>query len=214
MKLYCHFLSGYSQKVLMAFYEKGVPFTPELVTMMDPAGRALLDKVSPFGKIPCLVLDDGRTLIESTVMIEHLDVHYPDSGTRLFPEGREDALEARLLDRVFDHYVNEQVVTVLFDSLKPAAARDPQGVARAKATLDKAYAWLEARLAGRTWAVGESFSVADCAAAPSLLYGQQIHPFEQRGLKAYTARLAERPSMQRVLADAAPFMSILQPKEA
>ena len=43
-------------------------------------------------------------------------------------------------------------------------------MAEAVKSLETAYAWLDERMAGREWAVGDSFSLADCAAAPALFY--------------------------------------------
>lgn len=210
MKLYHHPLSSYSQKALIALYEKEIAFTPEVINMMDPAVRAEYAKVSPMGKMPLLVLDDGRKIFEASIIVEHLDVHHPTSGTRLIPEDRAAALEARFLDRVFDLYINDNIVKLFFDNMAPEAERDPRGVAAAKAALDKAYAMLDEVLAGRTWAIGDTFTIADCAAAPPLFYAHMAYPFEHKNLVAYTRRLAERPSYARVTREAAPYMAMFQ----
>ncbi len=210
MKLYHHPVSSYSQKVILAFYEKEIAFTPEILNMMDPAVRAGYAKVSPLGKMPLLALDNGRTIFETSIILEYLDMYYPASGTRLIPEDREAALEARFLDRVFDLYINDNIVKLFFDSMTPEDQRDHRGVAMAKATLDKTYAMLDERLAGRTWAIGDSFTIADCAAAPPLFYANMAYPFEHENLVAYTRRLAERPSYARVTQEAAPYMAMFQ----
>ena len=211
MKVYYNPLSSYSQKVLLAFYEKNVPFTPELINLMDPAARAEYAKISPFGKIPLLVLDDGRRVVESTIIVEYLEDHFGSSGTRLIPEDKDAAREARYLDRLFDLYINDAMQKVFFDSMKPEDQRDPRGVAAAKATLDKAYTEADAHLETRTWAIGDAFTLADCAAAPALGYATMVYPFETyKYLSSYAGRLAERPSVARVRAEAAPFMAQLQ----
>lgn len=202
MKLYYLPISSYSQKALMAFHEQGVEFTPQLVSFGDPAARAEFAKVSPFGKIPLLVLDDGRAIFEASVIIEH-------AAPGLIPADREAALEARLMDRVFDLYVNDPMQKIFFDGRKPEAEREPLAVKAAKATLDKAYALLDERLAGRTWAIGDTFTIADCAAAPALAYARMVYPFEHKNLAAYAARLAERPSVARVREEAAPMLKAM-----
>jgi len=211
MKVYYNPLSSYSQKVLLAFYEKNVPFTPELINLMDPAARAEYAKISPFGKIPLLVLDDGRRVVESTIIVEYLEDHFGSSGTRLIPEDKDAAREARYLDRLFDLYINDAMQKVFFDSMKPEDQRDPRGVAAAKVTLDRAYASADELFATRTWGVGDAFSLADCSAAPALGYAKMVYPFEQyKNLTSYANRLSERPSVTRVRTEAAPFMAQLQ----
>lgn len=210
MKLYHHPVSSYSQKALVALYEKGISFTPAIVNMMDPATRAEFAKVSPTGKMPLLMLDDGRKIVEATIIVEHLDAHHPGSGTKLIPADIDAAIEARYLDRVFDLYVNDQLVKIFFDNMQPPDQRDAAVVASARAVLDRTYALLDERLSGRTWAAGDSFSLADCAAAPALSYARMIHPFQHKNLVAYANRLAERPSCARVRDEAAPILAAMQ----
>lgn len=210
MKLYYNPLSSYSQKVVIAFYEKNVQFTPEMINVMDPEARAEYTKVSPFGKIPLLVLDDGRKVIESTIIIEYLEDYYGSSGTRLIPEDKDLAREARYLDRFFDLYINDAMQKVFFDGMKPEDQRDPRGVAAAKLTMDRAYATADELLATRTWAVGDVFTMADCSAAPSLGYAAMVYPFDKyKNLASYANRLSERPSVARIRTEAAPFMAQL-----
>jgi glutathione S-transferase len=73
--------------------------------------------------------------------------------------------------------------------------------------LDRIYAWLDKHLAGRTWAAGENFSLADCAAAPSLFYADWAHeiPPAYAALRAYRARLLARPSVARAVDEARPY---------
>jgi glutathione S-transferase len=208
MKLYYIPLSTYSQKVLIALYEKGVPFTPEIVSLQDPAGRAEYLKVNPFAKVPTLVLDDGNRIPESSNIIQYLEDHFEASGTRLIPADKDVARQARFHDRAFDLYVNDKVSTLFFDGLAPADKKNPRAVAEAKATLDTAFAMYDHHFAKHTWAAGEDFTIADCAAAPTLAYARQFHPFaEHKNLTAYVGRLVERPSFARVLAEAAPHMA-------
>jgi glutathione S-transferase len=208
MKLYLNPLSTYSQKVLVALYEKGVPFTPEHVNLRDPEPRAEYLKVNPFGKVPTLVLDDGRKIPESSIIIEYLEDHFAGSGTRLIPADKDQARQARFHDRAFDLYVNDKVSTIFWDNLAPEDKKNPTAVAQARATLDTAFGMYDEMFSKQTWAAGADFSIADCAAAPTLAYARQVHPFAQhKHLTAYVGRLLERPSFARVLAEAAPHMA-------
>jgi glutathione S-transferase len=209
MKLYYHLLSAYSQKTLVAFNEKNVSFTPAIVDNESPAGRAEYLKINPLGKVPTLVLDDGAKLFESTIIIEYIDTNF-SSGTRLIPEDKDAALKARWFDRFFDFYVNDPMQKIFFDGAKPEAERDPRGVAAAKATLDTAYVMADELLAGRTWALGDTFSLADCAAAPALNYARVVYPFDKyKNIVAYADRLAGRESFGRVLAELLPILKKL-----
>ena len=122
------------------------------------------------------------------------------------PADPDAALEVRMLDRVFDNHVMTPVQTVVFDRARPEGARDPYGVRLARELLDRAYRWLDERLAAREWAAAGTFSLADCAAAPALLYAGWVHPFrEHAALSAYLRRLRARPSFRRCVEDARPY---------
>ncbi len=73
--------------------------------------------------------------------------------------------------------------------------------------LDAAYAWLDERMDGRQWTVGETFSLADCAAAPFLFYADWTHPIDTRHVHvhAYRQRLLARPSFARAVDEARPY---------
>ena len=202
-------LSTYSQKVLIAFHEKGVAFTPEIVMASDPTARAAYLEINPFGKVPTLVLDDGHTIPESTTIIEYLEDHHGASGTRLIPTDSKDrARQTRFWDREMNLYVNDTMQTIFWDSRKPEAQRNPVAVAAARERLDVVYGLLDKHLDKRTWLMGDDFTMADCSAAPCLAYLRMIHPFEQhKHLSAYAGRLIERPSFARVQQEAAPYMA-------
>lgn len=202
LTLHYHPLSSYCWKVLVALYEREVPFTPHLVDPSDPAQAAALRALWPVGKFP--VLQDGPlTLPETSIIIEHLDRARPASPP-LIPA--EDALQVRLWDRFFDLYVHEAMGRIVNDRLRPDTARDPLAVTEATARLDLAYAVAEAQLDGRSFAASDAFTLADCAAFPALFYAGVIHPFDRHPrLTAYLARLRQRPSVMRVLDEARPW---------
>src|SRR4051812_46582983 len=100
MKLYAHPFSSYSQKVLIPLYENATPF--EYRNLEDPGANAELAALWPLKRFPVLV-DQGRTILETSTIIEHLQIHHP-GRVRMIPEG-EAGVEVRMLDRVFDNYV-------------------------------------------------------------------------------------------------------------
>jgi len=206
--LYAHPFSSYCQKVLIALYENGTPFTLRMLGPDDPSAHEEMVGLSPHKKFPVLV-DDGRPVIESSIIIEHLVQHHPGPA-RLIPEDPAAALEVRKLDRFFDNYVMTPMQKVVGDRLRPDGDRDPHGVAEAKKMLGTSYRWLDGLMAQRTWAAGEGFSMADCAAAPSLFYADWVHEIAPAfpHLRAYRSRLLARPSVARAVDEARPFRKL------
>jgi glutathione S-transferase len=208
LTLHYHPLSSFCHKVLVALYENDTPFTPHLVDLGNAEARAAFVALWPIGKFPVLVdMAAGRTIPESSIIIEYLDRHRP-GPVRFVPADDAAALEARLRDRLLDLYVHLPMQAIVGDRLRPAGGKDPFGVAEARRRLDTAYALLDADMAKREWAAGEDFGLADCAAAPALFYAERVHPFTPtyRHLAAYHERLQARPSVVRVVAEAKPFM--------
>ena len=203
LELFAHPFSSYCQKALIAFYENDTPFTLRMVE--DPKVAEELAALWPMKRFPIL-RDGGRVVLEATIIIEHLQVHHP-GPVKLIPDDPDLALEVRMLDRFFDNYVMTPQGKFTFNAIRPAEDRDPYGVEEARRMLETSYAWLDARMAGRTWAVGDSFSMADCAAAPSLFYAAWTHPIPDTllHLKAYRARLLSRPSFARAVDEARPY---------
>jgi glutathione S-transferase len=210
LTLHFHPLASYCHKVLIALYENDTPFTPNRVDLSSASERAALLKLWPIGKFPVLV-DDARnqTLPESTVIIEYLDRHYP-GGTRFIPADADGALQTRLRDRFYDLYVHEPMQKIVGNRMRPEGNKDPHGVEEARARLRTSYGMIDQEMATRKWAMGEAFSLADCAAAPALFYANEVMPFgdTHRNIAAYFGRLKARPSYARVLKEAEPYFAM------
>ncbi|WP_262299973.1 glutathione S-transferase family protein [Microvirga sesbaniae] len=201
--LYAHPFSSYCQKVLIALYENGTPFAYR--TLEDARNGTELEALWPIKRFPVLV-DDSRTVMEATIIIEHLCLHRP-GPVRLIPDDPREALDLRLLDRFFDNYVATPMQKIVLDRIRPEPDRDSYGVKEARAMLDRAYSWLDRTLAGREWAAGQTFSLADCAAAPSLFYADWAHPVGEAfpHVRDYRRRLLARPSFARAVDEARPY---------
>ncbi|MCW3848361.1 glutathione S-transferase family protein [Sphingomonas sp. LB-2] len=198
LTLYSHPFSSYCQKVLTALWERELPFTYRNVE--EPGVGEELAKLWPIGKFPVLV-DDGRTVAETSIIIEYLDLHHGEAR-RMVPADPEAALEVRFMDRFFDLHVMNAMSGPVFEALRAEKAdRKGEAMEKARAALDTAYAWLEERLSGRSWAAGEDFSMADCAAGPSLFYADWVHPIGEQfpTVRAYRAKLLVRPSFARAV---------------
>ncbi len=212
LTLYFHPLSSFCWKALIALYENDTPFVPHIVNLGDPDANAAFKKVWPIGKFP-VVRDEAkdRTIPESSIIIEYLAQHYPGKS-QLVPEDADRARDTRLRDRFYDLHVHVPMQRIVADRLRPADKKDPFGVEQARAQLGVALDMVEADMAEKTgatktWAMGDDFTMADCAAAPALYYANLVMPFGQthKNATAYLARLKERPSFARTLREAEPY---------
>ena len=173
LKLYFHPLSSFCWKALIALYENDTPFMPQPVNLGDASERAALLKLWPIGKFPVLRDDAGdRTIPESSIIIEYLDEYYR-GRTRFIPADPKLALQTRLRDRFYDLYLHLSVQKIVDDRLRPQGSKDPHGVEEAKARIRSCYGMIDKEMATRSWAMGETFSMADCAASPALFYANQ-----------------------------------------
>ena len=206
LRLYAHPFSSYCQKALIALYENGTPF--EFVMLGSDQAMAELEALWPFRKFPVLV-DGDRVLREATIIIEYLGLHHP-GPVKLIHDDARTALEVRFMDRFFDNYVMTPQGKFVFDKLRPEDKRDPFGVEEARKLLDTSYRWLDERMKDREWAAGDEFTLADCAAAPSLFYADWTYPIDNEfaALKAYRQRLLARPSFARAVDEARPYRAI------
>jgi glutathione S-transferase len=205
--LHYHPLASYCWKVLIALYERDIPFEPKLVDLGDPASRAQFAALWPIAKMP--VLEDvgrGRVLPETSIIIDYLDAHY-SNGPALIPKQPDPAREVRLWDRIFDNYVQGPMQRIVADRLRPPGGKDPTGVAEARAQLATALAMIDSHVAGKAWVTGDDFTMADCAAAPGLFYADKVMPLAGAypGALALLERLKARPSFARVLVEAGPY---------
>ncbi len=203
LSFFSHPFSSYCQKVLVALYENATPFTYR--DLEDPAADAERRSLWPVGQFPVLV-DDGVTIAESSIIIEHLDLHHP-GPMRLLPADPVAALEVRFMDRFFDNHVMTPMQLPIAEAIRGESGRRDEAMATAAQKLETAYAWLDARLSRREWAAGGNFSLADCAAAPSLFYADWVYPVAATypRVRAYRARLLARPSFARAVDEARPY---------
>lgn len=206
LELFGHPFSSYCWKVQIALDADGTAYTYRNV---DPAHPGVMDELRrlwPFGKFPILV-DDGDVIAETACIIEHLQAHHPSENVWI-PEG-ELGRRVRFLDRFFDLYVQGNMQPSVNHALRPEGHGDAYGAEQGLKNLRIAYDWLEANLPESQWAAGDSFTLADCAAAPALFYADWIDEIgdERPRLKAYRARLLAHPAVSRAVEEARPYRS-------
>jgi glutathione S-transferase len=205
--LYSHPFSSYCQKVLIALYENDTQFETRMLGPEDPEAYRELSSVWPVKRFPML-MDQDKPVFEASIIIEYLQLHYPGPIT-LIPADADAAIEIRMLDRFFDNYISTSQQKLVFNAIRPEDSRDAYGVQEARGMLDAAYGWLDGWMTNREWAAGDDFSLADCAAAPSLFYADWSHPLGGRfpNVTAYRQRLLARPSFARAVDEARPYRS-------
>jgi glutathione S-transferase len=201
LTLYYHPLSSFCWKALIALYEADIAFEPRLVNLGDPADRAAFQAVWPLAKVP-----------ESTIIVDYLARTHP-SAASLVPADPELALQVRLRDRLIDSYIHLPFQQIVSERLRPDDKHDPYGVEQARAVIRQGYDLIEPMIQG-PWALGETFTLADCAALPAMFYADYAIPLAGwPDLAAYLGRLKARPSVARVLAEAEPFFQYFPLKD-
>ena len=212
LQLYGHPFSSYTWKALIALYANGTPFEFRQIDPSEPKFESFTGKAHPSGQFPVLT-DGDSVVVETSAIIEHLAVHHPGPAP-LIPADPGEAVVARMIDRVFDHYVMgnmQRVIAAYFVNKDDPAAgglRDepfePE-IAAGKAGLRRAYAWLERWLSAN--ALPPHVSLGTCAAAPSLFYGDWVEPIPEDcpRLAALRAELLALPEVVRCVEDARPY---------
>ncbi|MEO0933908.1 MAG: glutathione S-transferase family protein [Cyanobacteria bacterium J06641_2] len=199
MKLYYAPASSYSQRVLIALYEKQLDFTPIEVNLFDTESRNQYLQINPFGKIPTLITDDEEVILEASIQIEYLDNYQKIHP--LIPKDFQVNLEMRMLERIIDVYVNGGREALFKDSQLPPEERGSKEVIKAKRLLESACNLLDEKLRLRTWLAGDAFTLADCTAAPTLSYLRIVYDYQHlQNLTAYFERLSKKPSVEKVFA--------------
>jgi glutathione S-transferase len=213
LTLWYHPLSSFCWKALIALYEAEIAFTPRQVNLGDPADRAAFAAVWPLAKFPVLEDDvSGGVTPESTIIVEWLADRFP-AARGLIPAEPDAALKARLLDRLIDSYVHLPFQRIVSERLRPDEHKDAFGAEHDRALIRQGYDLVDAMIAG-PWALGEAFTLADCAALPALFYadyGVSLNGWP--ALRAYLERLKSRPTVARVLAEAEPYFQYFPLKD-
>jgi glutathione S-transferase len=161
-RLYSENGSPFSAPVRVAIYAKDLDF--EIVRPPGGLKSAAYHALNPTGTIPCLVRDDGFLLPESAAILEFLEDMFP--ARPLLPPEPELRGRVRLLQRIGELGVTVQTVDLA--RLAQAPKRDDQAIGDRLTKLVRALASLDAFMEGPDFAVGRTFTLADCQLGPSL----------------------------------------------
>lgn len=207
IRFFGHPFSSYCWKVLMALYENDTPFDWRPLGPDQPDNGAEFARLWPLGKFPVIV--DGDAVVgESSAIIDYLHAFHP-GPVALIPADPAQAVRARMMDRLFDNRVMNMMQVSVANALRPEGEADAYGEAQSRQALHEVYRWLDGALPEGDWAVGDAFTVADCAAAPALFYADWVEriPEPLSRLRDYRARLLARPSVARCVDEARPYRS-------
>jgi glutathione S-transferase len=207
--LHAHPLWSCCQKVLIAAHALGVELEQRLLDFSDATQREAFLALSPMGRMP-LLEDAGRVVVETSIIIEHLQQHCATGDVLLIPDDPATALQVRYWDRICDFHVRTPMQALTAEQLKPEGSRNADATAAATTTLLKVYGVLDRQLANTAWLGGGDFSLADCAAAPSLFYAVAYVPFPDGAarLTAYFERLMEQGDVAAVVDAARPWLGM------
>ncbi|WP_072374926.1 glutathione S-transferase family protein [Hyphomicrobium sp. NDB2Meth4] len=213
LRVYGHPLASFYWKVLIALYERSVPFDFLMVDGEHSKNAEAIARLAPTGQFPVLV-DGDRVVVESAAIIEYLDLNH-GTAAPMVPADRNAAIEARQMDGIFDDYVSAPLTRMVLNAIRQPDKRDPHADPEAQALLDKSYSWLDRWMTGRTWAANDTFGIAECAAGPALFYAHWGYPIpeEYAALRAYRARLLARPSIVRAIEEARPWLQYFPLKD-
>lgn len=160
MKLHISPTSSFSRKVRVLLIEKQVPHEVEVLNLWEPND---LQELNPIGKVPTLVLDDGRVLISSAVIADYLDGRYPEP--RFIPTDPDRRLEVRQLEAIADGVMDAVAASLYEGRFHDEVSRSRPWLERQRGKADAGLAALERHLGSRRWLCGESVTLADIAIA-------------------------------------------------
>jgi len=184
MELFYHPLSRYSQKVLVALYEKQANFFPRIIELSDPLSRREFCDFYPPGKLPLLKSKNGELLPESSIIIEFIDTKF-STGTQLLPIDRRLALDTRLQDRLIDNDFSN----VLFELEYQKLENNDQNhimIKQLENDISQFLGYLDKKLANNHWLCSDGLTLADCALFPCLYCAQDYFKlFEYDNLNRY-----------------------------
>ncbi len=208
MKLYQTYTSPFPTRVRLLLYAKGIDIEiiepPGFHSSAESKGDYLA--INPIGRVPTLVLDDGRALPESEVICEYLEDAYPEPPLR--PADAWGRAQVRLISRLCDFYLVMAMVPLFNASGRSRKTWEPARIDAALAEVETALGYIEHHIGTEGYAVGRSLTTADGALLPQLVLAYEWAPqlFERPSplgkhpkLAAYWRAIAVDPIAARLL---------------
>jgi glutathione S-transferase len=198
MELFYHPLSRYSQKVLLALYEKQANFFPRVIELSDPLSRLDFSLFYPPGKVPLLKSKQGILIPESSIIIEYVDNEFPQKGTRLIPANMTISMDTRLQDRLIDLQLSNKLFEFERQQLNPEVSNQIR-LKQLENGINDFLQYLDDTLEKNHWLCGDSLTLADCALIPCLPYARDhFQLFKYDNLSRYWEQAQLRGAFQQV----------------
>ena len=209
MELYGHPFSSYTWKAKIALYASDLAFETRTVEPDRPEHAATVAAATPTNKFP-LLIDGDRAVFEATAIVEYLAATRPEARS-LVPKADLEAVETRMLDRVFDNYVMHPMQEIVAAHIRSPGSPDPVTVGRMRDLLDKAYPWIDRWL--ESYRPVHPVTLVECAAAPSLFYADWVYPIPMQldRLRQWRAHLLALPAVARCVDEARPYRHFFPP---
>ena len=202
MKLYTS-MGPNPHMVRMFAAEKGLTLPMVEIDLMGNENRqpAYQGGVNPAGQTPALVLEDGTSITEITVICEYLEEKHPKPV--LIGATAEERAETRMWTRRIDLNICEPLTNGfraaegrgIFETRMKLVGAD--GAAELKAIARDRILWLDGLMGDNQFVCGDRFSLADILLFTFLAFGAQVGqplPDEAAWVKAWFARVGARPS--------------------
>lgn len=187
MMLYASPASSFARKIRVMLIEKDVPHDLGMLNLWEPND---LQRINPIGKVPALVLDDGRVLISSPLIADYIDGAFP--RPRFIPADPEGRLEVRRWEALADGTMEAVSASLYEMRFHDETTRSRAWLERQRGKLDAGMATLEKMLGDRRWCVGEAMTLADIAVTCHLGFiGLRAPQFFPRERYPRLARLCE-----------------------
>ncbi|WAW11015.1 glutathione S-transferase N-terminal domain-containing protein [Oxalobacter vibrioformis] len=200
MKLIGTTTSPYVRKVRVVLNEKKIDYVFLLEDLS--ASDSTLSEFNPLGKVPCLVMEDGKILYDSSVIVEYLDTITPVG--KLFPPGGRARADVKCWEALADGVMDAAVLARLEETKRP---KEQQSAAWVQHQLGKVHSGLKAmsqQLGEKNWCHDNTYSLADIAVGCAL--GWLSFRFDQidwqsdyENLVRLFERLSERASFQETI---------------
>jgi glutathione S-transferase len=201
MKLIGSPSSPYARKVRIVLAEKQLDsdWVAEDVWSAD----STIQQSNPLGKVPCLLLDDGRALYDSRVICQYLDLQPPVHA--LIPEAAGPRIEVLRWEALADGVLDAGVLMRLEQTQRDAAQRSDKWVARQRSKVERGLAVMERDLGGRHWCVNERLTLADVAVGSALGWLEfRLPQIEWRGAHPQLSRYYDGLMTRKSFQDTAP----------
>ena len=200
MKLIGSFTSPFARKVRMVLAEKKIEYDMQPANPWAEDSR--VSEFNPLGKVPALVLEDGRCLYDSRVIVEFLDNVSPVN--RLIPATNRERSEVRRWEALADGVLDAGVL-MRMESQRADGEKSPGWISRQAGKVESGLAVMDRDLGEKTWCTGIEFTLADIAVGSCLGWLEFRHPqFDIRGRHANLARLLDKLADVPSFADTAP----------